>query len=346
MGTTPTMLPVSPPIAPMLARSASQLPIGDDMAYEPKWDGFRCIAFHDADAVDLRSRHDRPLSRYFPEIVAGMRGLNAAAMDGELLAYSNGIVDFSALMGRLHPAASRVARLAVETPACFVAFDLLAVENEDLRMRPFAERRERLEALVDQVEAPIVVSPITTDPDRATEWLHAEGPEIDGAIAKRMTDPYQAGRRSMVKVKLVRTADCVVAGFRLFDLQPAIGSLLLGCFDGDDLRHVGVVTSFTRRRRIELFHELAPRAIPLHDHPWRDGFALEGGPMGRLLGAAGRWTPDMILDWIPLRIELVAEVAYTQLDGLRFRHAAQFRRWRPDRDPRSCGVDQLVHAHV
>jgi ATP-dependent DNA ligase len=337
------MLAVSPPIAPMLARLARELPTGPDLVYEPKWDGFRCLAFCDADAIDLRSRNDRPLSRYFPEVVQALRSLRATAvLDGELLAYESGRVDFAALMARLHPSSSRVEQLSRQSPACFVAFDVLAVAEADLRTQPFAERRAVLEALLGTVDTGVMLSPISDDSRRANDWLHAGGPEIDGVIAKRRAQPYEPGRRSMIKVKLERTADCVVAGFRLFAATPSVGSLLLGCYDGDELRHVGVAGSFTAARRVELLHELAPLAEPLVRHPWRHGFALEGGPMGRLRGAAGRWTPDMPLDWVPLRIERVVEVAYTQLDGIRFRHPAQFRRWRPDREPRSCNIDQLI----
>jgi ATP-dependent DNA ligase len=249
-------------------------------------------------------------------------------------------------MARLHPAASRVERLSVETPAVLIAFDALGIGAHDLRSSPFAVRRARLEPLLAQPPQRLALSPVTADADRAGEWLAASGTEIDGVVAKRCSGVYQPGKRALVKVKLERTADCVVAGFRLFADEPSVGSLLLGLYEGETLRHVGVVASFARARRVELFAELAPLAIPLACHPWRRGFALEGGPMGRLRGAAGRWTPDMPLDWVPLPSELVAEVAYTQLDGIRFRHPAQFRRWRSDRDPRSCTVDQLREAAV
>jgi ATP-dependent DNA ligase len=340
---------VIPPIAPMLARLSRDLPRGDDVRYEPKWDGFRCLAFFDARDVDLRSRNDRPLARYFPEIVAGVRQLpTAAVLDGELLAFVAGTADFAALMGRLHPSASRVARLAVETPAVFVAFDVLSLADEDLRALPFDERRRRLESLLTSADPsardPVLLSPVTADPDGASEWLDAVGTEIDGVIAKRAGQPYQPGRRALVKVKREHTVDCVVAGFRLFAGEATVGSLLLGLYDVGTLRHVGVVTSFDRDARRDLYAELVPLAVALENHPWRDGFALEGGPMGRLRGAAGRWTPDMPLDWVPLRPERVVEVAYTQRDGIRFRHPAQFRRWRPDRDPSSCSIDQLLDA--
>jgi ATP-dependent DNA ligase len=338
---------VVPPIAPMLARLERALPVGDDVVYEPKWDGFRCLAFFDGTSVDLRSRNERPLARYFPEVVRAVRALPVpAVLDGELLASVDGRADFAALMNRLHPAASRVERLSQETPACFVAFDALAVGDDDLRGRPFGERRRRLEALLAGANGRVVVSPLTHDPTVATQWLDAAGGEIDGVVAKRTGERYLPGRRALVKVKRERTADCVLAGFRLFGSEPAVGSLLLGLHDDGVLRHVGVVTSFRRPRRRELFVELAPLRVALAAHPWRDGFALEGGPMGRLRGAAGRWTPDMPLDWVPLRPERVVEVAYTQLDGIRFRHPAQFRRWRPDRDAASCTVEQLDRRAV
>jgi ATP-dependent DNA ligase len=339
---------VVPPIAPMLAKLARELPIGDDVVYEPKWDGFRCLAFVDADGtVDLRSRNDRPLARYFPEVVAALGAVAPVVLDGELVVATDGRADFAALMGRLHPASSRVERLAVETPAVFLAFDVLAVGDDDLRPRPYRERRPRLEAVLAEVPQPVVLSPATRDADLARAWLAAApGSAIDGVVVKRAGDPYAPGKRALVKVKHERTADCVVAGFRLYGGEAAVGSLLLGLYDGDALRHVGVVTSFPRARRVELLGELAPLVVPVEAHPWRDGFALEGGPMGRLPGAAARWAPGMSLDWAPLRIERVAEVAYTQLDGIRFRHPALFRRWRPDRDPASCRIDQLVGAPV
>lgn len=338
------MLALGPPIEPMLARLSRELPTGADVRYEPKWDGFRCVAFCDGDEVDLRSRNDRPLGRYFPEVVAALRRLPCpAVLDGELLATVGGRADFAALMARLHPAPTRVERLARETPATLFVFDVLAVGADDVRDLAFGDRRRRLKGLLAGARPPVTLSPVTDDPVTAAGWLHAPaGSAVDGVIAKRVGDPYRPGRRQLLKVKQERTADCVVAGFRLFAGDPVVGSLLLGLYDDARiLRHVGVVTSFAKRRRTELVEELAPLIVPLAEHPWRRGFALEGGPMGRLAGAAGRWSPDMPLDWVPLRIERVAEVAYTQLDGVRFRHPATFCRWRPDRDPSSCQLDQL-----
>lgn len=343
------MLPVRPPLAPMLARLVRELPEGDDLRYEPKWDGFRCLAFVDRGTggvdVDLRSRNDRPLARYFPEVAEALARLEVpAVLDGELLVTRDGRPDFEALMGRLHPAASRVARLRVETPACYLAFDVVAAGDVDLRDRPYDDRRRCLEHLLAHPPAPVQLSPSTADAGAARTWLDAQhhGGAIDGVVVKRASDPYDAGKRTSRKVKLERTVDCVVAGFRLYAGAPAVGSLLLGLYDGDELRHVGVVTSFPAARRRDLLAELAPLATPLEHHPWRHGFALEGGAMGRLRGAAARWTPAMALDWVPLRIQRVAEVAYTQVDGTRLRHPGLLRRWRPDRDPRSCTVDQLA----
>lgn len=337
------MTALTPPIEPMLARATAALPTGPEFVYEPKFDGFRCLAFCDGAVVDLRSRNQRPMSRYFPELVSILSTFTEpAVLDGEILAYREGVPDFASLMSRLHPAASRVARLAVETPCRFVAFDLLAVGSADVRREPFADRRRRLDALIGSDLRSVTLSPITADPLVAANWLTARSPEIDGVVAKRLRDPYGSGRRTMWKVKLERTAECVVAGLRFAMDEPSVSSLLLGCYDDDELRHVGVVSSFTTIRRRELFRDLAPLRIALVDHPWRNGFATEGGPMGRLRGAAARWTPDMPLDWLPLRLERVVEVAYSRVDGFRFRHPAQFRRWRPDRSVRSCTVEQFT----
>jgi ATP-dependent DNA ligase len=334
-------LPFGPPLTPMLGRLARELP-REGHVYEPKWDGFRCTAFRDGDEVDLRSRHDRPLARYFPELVAGLRALDAErwVLDGEIVLA--GALDFPSLMGRLHPARSRAERLAVEAPAAYVAFDLLALGDRDLRAEPFAGRRARLEAL--RVTPPIHVTPATEDPVVAERWLERfQGAGIDGVVAKPRDGRYEPGVRALVKVKRERTADCVVAGLRFHAGRPMVGSLLLGLYDErDELVHVGVVSSFPERRRVELLDELRPLAVPLEQHPWRHGYSLQGGETGRLPGAAGRWDPrDMPLDWVPLALERVVEVAYDQVDRGRFRHPARFRRWRPDREPRSCRFDQL-----
>jgi ATP-dependent DNA ligase len=341
------MLPVRPPLAPMLARLARELPHPDDhgTVFEPKWDGFRCLAFPDGDDVDLRSRHDRPLSRYFPELVAAIRSLSEAriVLDGEFVLVREGAFDFEGLMSRLHPAASRVERLAREMPATYVAFDLIAEGETDLRDEPFAHRRSRLEAVLASPPPRVVLTPATTDPDVAAGWLERfGGGGVDGVVAKGANLTYQPGRRAMLKVKRVRTADCVVAGYRPYVDSPALSSLLLGLYDdAGALHHVGVVQAFSDRDRIALVDELEGLRIPLEEHPWAAGFLIGRSPTGRLKGSAARWTPHMDHDWVPLRPERVIEVAFDQVDGTRFRHPARFVRWRPDRDARSCRLEQL-----
>jgi ATP-dependent DNA ligase len=341
-------LPVTPPLAPMLARRAGALPRGDYL-YEPKWDGFRCMAYRSGPDVDLSSRHDRPLARYFPELVDAVRALPVArlVLDGEIVVSRPSGFDFDALLARVHPAASRVKRLSRETPALFLAFDLLARGDGDLQDRPFGERRGILEGCLAGETGRIQLTPATTDEAAASRWLDAApGSGIDGVVAKRRDLRYEPGARRMVKVKRERTADCVVAGFRLYVGRPLLSSLLLGLYDDDDrLRHIGTVTAFTVKRRRELLGELAPLAVPLAGHPWEHGFLTGGSPMGRMAGAAARWSPaEMDLDWIPLAPERVCEVAFDQLDRDRLRHPARFRRWRPDRDPRSCTLEQLEPA--
>jgi ATP-dependent DNA ligase len=329
-------LPVLPPVAPMLARLERELP-RDGFLYEPKWDGFRCLAFRGEDSVDLRSRHDRPLARYFPEVVEGLLALDSPrfVLDGELVVAS----EFAALMARLHPAASRVERLRRETPATFIVFDLLAVGNDDLRERPFDERRARLDDLLRAAPPSIVLTPTTTDRTVADRWLE----RFEGVVAKRHDLLYASGVRAMVKVKKERTADCVVAGFRWLVDRPLPSSLLLGLYDGEgELQHVGVASAFAERQRRELLDQLRLYVVPLDGHPWERGFLVGGSPVGRLRGAAGRWDPDeMEQDWVPVAPVRVCEVAYDHVDGDRFRHPARFRRWRPDRDPDSCTFEQL-----
>ena len=348
MGYLPVVdLPVTPPLAPMLGRLVRDLPPAGGYLFEPKWDGFRCLGFRCGDEVDLRSRHDRPLARYFPEIVDALRTLpeRRLVVDGELLVIRDGGLDFAALMSRLHPAPSRVARLAAETPARYVGFDLLGCADRDLRAEPFGARRRELEAALRDSPGPLTVTPITADAGLAREWLARglPGGVADGVIAKHHESTYQPGKRAFLKIKRERTADCVVAGLRLIAADvPQVSSLLLGVYDDvPALRHVGVTSAFPAAERRALLHRLGSFAIPLDEHPWARGFAVEGGPTGRLKGSAGRWTPDMTLDWVPLRPLLVCEVAYDALDGLRFRHPARFRRWRPDRDPHSCDVGQF-----
>ena len=329
----------------MLARLVRELP-RDGFLYEPKWDGFRALGFRDGPEVDIRSRHGRPLARYFPELVDALLALPAGAfvLDGEIVLVGPGGFDFPALMSRLHPTPSLVERLRRETPSSFIAFDLLAAGDEVLLSTPFEERRARLERLLAPARPPLFVTPVTADADVAAGWLERfRGAGVDGVVAKQRTLAYEPGKRAMLKVKTERTAECVVAGFRWAAERPVLGSLLLGLYgDAGVLRHVGVVTSFTEARRRELLDELRPLVTGIEGHPWERGFGLERSPLGRLLGAAGRWVPgEMPLEWVPLRPERVSEVAYDQLDAHRFRHPARFRRWRPDREPRSCRLDQL-----
>jgi ATP-dependent DNA ligase len=337
-------LPLVPPVQPMLARLMRHLP--PDALYEPKWDGFRCLAFRDGGALDLRSRNDRPLARYFPELVEAFLDMpqQRVVLDGELLAAGSEGFDFGTLLARLHPAASRVEHLSRETPARFVAFDLLAERRRSLLGLPFAERRRRLERIFTDSRGRILLTPITADRERAQQWLTG-GNGVDGVVAKDPALPYRPGERTMVKVKEERTADCVIAGFRLFEDRPLPSSLLLGIYDErGELRHVGVASSFAEEVRFHLFEELAPRAVALAGHPWEHGFLVEGSAMGRMKGAAAKWIPEMGLDWIPVAAELVCEVAYDHIDRDRFRHPARFRRFRPDRDPRSCTFQQFGAA--
>jgi ATP-dependent DNA ligase len=321
----------------MLAKLERTLPHGDYL-YEPKWDGFRALAFRDGGAVELQSRHGNPLGRYFPELLEALITLDAErfVVDGEIIALES---DFSALMARLHPAQSRVERLRGETPASFVAFDVLAVDGESLLEKPFGARRTRLEALFANARPPLLLTPTTDDVAAATAWLQ----DHEGVIAKRLDLQYSPGKRTMVKVKRERTADCVVGGFRWRVDRPLPSSLLLGLW-GDDgaLQHVGVAASFGVRQAESLLEVLRPQTVPLAGHPWERGFLVGGGAVGRLRGAAGRWVPGMTMDWTPVRPELVAEVSYDQVDERRFRHPARFRRWRSDRDARSCTFEQLA----
>jgi len=331
----------------MLGRRADELPIGD-VVYEPKWDGFRCLVFRDAGSLDLRSRHDRPLARYFPELAEPLLSVpdERFVIDGEIVVTSERGFDFEALLARVHPAASRVERLSRETPARFMAFDLVALGDDDLRECGFAERRASLERVLGSARPPLQLTPATADPAEARRWLSLEGAGIDGVMAKRADLRYRAGGRDMVKVKRERTADCVVAGFRVYVDRPLVSSLLLGLYDDDGaLHHLGVVQALTNRRRAELLEELSALAVPLRGHPWEHGILMGGGTTGRLAGAAGRWAPgEMALDWVPIAPVRVAEVAYDQVDSGRLRHPARFRRWRPDREPRSCTLDQLAPA--
>jgi ATP-dependent DNA ligase len=328
----------------MLAKLARLLPDGR-WIYEPKWDGFRVIAFRDGADVDLRSRNQRRFARYFPEIVAALAVLPSESfvLDGELVVRTEGGFDFGALLARLHPAATRVARLAHETPALLIAFDLLAVGDDDLRERPFRERRARLEQLLATPSEHVIATPATDDPAVAGEWLQRfRGHGVDGVVAKDPVGGYRPGQRAMIKVKTERTAECVVAGVRVFAGEPAVASLLLGLYDDDRLVHVGVASQFNEAARRQLCFELRPLVVPLAQHPWAGGFGLERSPIGRLHGAAGRWVPgEMEPDWIPVRPERVCEVACGTVDARRLRYPARFLRWRPDREARSCRIDQL-----
>jgi ATP-dependent DNA ligase len=338
---------LEPPIEPMLSKAVPELPPGDGWLFEPKWDGFRAIAFRDRDRLYLQSRDGRPLDRYFPDLAAPLRATLPArsVVDGEIVIATPEGLDFDALQMRLHPAASRVAKLAAETPASFVVFDLLAEGDEDLRSRPQAARRARLETALARAEGRVHLTPCTRDRAVARDWFHRfEGAGLDGIIAKHESTPYQPGKRVMLKIKHARTADCVVAGFRWHKNGPGelVGSLLLGLYDDEGaLNHVGVTSSFTTVMRRQLVKELEPlREGALEGHPWREwAEAMEGSP--RMPGGASRWSQGKDLSWEPLRIERVCEVAYDHLQGDRFRHAATFRRWRPDKPPAACRYDQL-----
>jgi ATP-dependent DNA ligase len=338
-------LPVPPPVSPMLAKLVRELPEGDRYSYEPKWDGFRCIVFRDGPSVELGSRNERPLTRYFPELTEPLRtALPAqAVVDGEIVIAGPGGLDFDALTQRIHPAASRVARLATETPASFVAFDLLAVGDRDLRSQPYADRRTALETVLADAVPPVHLTPVTTDPAVAADWFDRfEGAGLDGVMAKAADLTYREGERVMLKVKHERTADCAVAGFRWHKEGGVVGSLLLGLFDDTGtLHHVGVASGFSAALRRAFVDELAPlREGALEHHPWGD-WAAPPEDGRRRPGAQSRWNAGKDLSWEPLRVERVCEVAYDHLQGDRFRHATSFRRWRPDRQPSSCSYAQL-----
>ncbi len=341
--TRPVDLPLTPPVDPMLAKLARELPIGD-LLYEPKWDGFRCLVFRDGDDLLLQSRNGKPLDRYFPELQTPLRAQlpDRCVLDGELVVPRGDGLDFDALSERIHPADSRVRMLAETTPARYVAFDLLALDADDHTATPFDQRRALLERALAGVVPPLHLTPATRDPATAADWFtRFEGAGLDGVIAKPLADRYQPGKRVLAKIKQQRTADVVVGGFRWHKDGQGVGSLLLGLHDDDGrLRHIGVASSFSATRRAELVDELAPHRAAsdqeLADHPWSDGAGTAGTPR-----APSRWNSGKDTSWVPLRIELVAEVAYEQLQGDRLRHGARFHRWRPDRDPDSCRYDQL-----
>jgi ATP-dependent DNA ligase len=346
-------LPITPPVEPMLAKSVAKIPVADGMSYEPKWDGFRCIILRDGDEVELASRGGKTLTRYFPEVVEQAKAQLPArcAVDGELVIVhrekgEQPKLEWDWLTQRIHPAASRIKLLAETQPADFVAFDLLHLGDEALMERPYAERRRRLEQALAGLEPPFHVTPTTTDPEVARRWFEIfEGAGLDGLIAKPADIPYEFNKRLMFKIKHERTADCVVAGFRWHKSGPVVGSLLLGLYDEHGtLHHVGVSASFSMARRAELLEELASyREGGARDHPWLGHETPEAAEAAgqRVPGAVSRWTGGRNLAWEPLRPELVVEVAYNAMEGDRFRQTAQFVRWRPDREPRSCGYDQL-----
>ena len=340
-------LAVSPPVLPMLAKRVDELPEGDSWIFEPKWDGFRTLIFRDAKEILIQSRDEKPLNRYFPELVETLLAQlpERCVLDGEIVIANERGLDFDALQLRLHPAASRVALLAKQTPASVVFFDLLCEGDQDLRAAPFEERRRRLEALVASAKPPVHLTPATRDLKIASDWFHRfEGAGLDGVMAKPRAGAYEPDKRVMLKVKHERDCDCVVAGFRWHKKGEgtAIGSLLLGLFDDSgSLQHVGVCASFTAEKRVELVEFLAPyREDALAHHPWRS-WAERAEPGQRMPGGQSRWSQGKDLSWEPVRPELVVEVAYEHMQGARFRHMSQFRRWRFDKQPRDCTYAQL-----
>jgi ATP-dependent DNA ligase len=338
----------------MLSKRVAQLPTGDGWIFEPKWDGFRAIVFRDGAEILIQSRDEKPLDRYFPELVEVLaRQLpGRCVLDGEIVVARGDALDFEALQQRIHPAASRVKLLAVETPAAIVFWDLLSIGDRSLIMVPFCERREALESALGRATPPLHVTPATTDRHLAADWFERfEGAGLDGVMAKPASGTYEPNKRVMLKVKHERDCDCVVAGFRWHKNAPgsAVGSLLLGLFDDAGiLHHVGVSASFTAEKRRELVEHLAPyRKDALASHPWKDWAedAHDGDEtMRRIPGAKSRWSQGKDLAWEPLRPELVVEVAYDHMQGMRFRHTAQFRRWRTDKHPRGCTYAQLEVA--
>ncbi|MFC5995292.1 ATP-dependent DNA ligase [Pseudonocardia hispaniensis] len=339
-------LPVMPPVAPMLAKPINDLPAGQ--IYEPKWDGFRSIIFRDGDEVEIGSRNERPMTRYFPELVEAVLANfpERAVIDGEIVVADTerNTLDFEALQQRIHPAASRVTLLAEQTPASFIAFDVLALGDDDLTGRSFEQRRMLLEEALAGAAAPIYLTPVTRDLDTARRWFEQfEGAGLDGLIAKQPDLPYQPDKRVMAKIKHNRTADCVVAGYRAHKSGPdVLGSLLLGLYDERGvLNSVGVVGAFPMATRRELFVEMQPLVTTFDEHPW-NWAAHEQGERTPRKNEASRWNAGKDLSFVPLRPERVVEVRYDYMEGVRFRHTAQFVRWRPDRDPTSCTYAQLL----
>ena len=346
-------LPFQPPIEPMLAKLSAELPTGDGWLFEPKWDGFRAIVFRDGDETYIQSRDLKPLDRYFPELPPALRANlpDRCVLDGEIVIPGADGLDFEALLLRIHPAASRVAMLAAQTPASFIAWDVLALGDEDLRRTPQGERRALIERELRAAQPPVHLTPATRDVAVARDWFERfEGAGLDGVVAKPLGAPYQPGKRAMLKIKHARTADCVVAGFRWHKNGPGthVGSLLLGLYDdAGKLHHVGITSSFSWDRRAALISELAPlRERALGGHPWAEwaewaGSGAANASGTRMPGATSRWNRGKDLSWEPLRIERVCEVGYDHLQGDRFRHATTFQRWRPDKRPADCRYDQL-----
>ena len=340
-------LPVMPPVSPMLAKAVKSIPPG--ASYEPKWDGFRSVIFRDGDEIEIGSRNERPMTRYFPELITAFRAElpERCVVDGEIVIATADGLDFEALQQRIHPAASRVNMLAEQTPASFIAFDLLALGDDDLTGLPFSERRALLVEAFKDVNPPVHVTPATEDVELAQRWFEEfEGAGLDGVIAKPLTVTYQPDKRVMFKIKHERTADCVLAGFRWHktssEANPLIGSLLLGLYQDGKLQHVGVIGAFSAARRAELVGELEPLLLRDGDeHPWQEWASAEAHAGQRLPGAVSRWNATKDLSFVPLRPERVVECKYEHMEGTRFRHLAHFVRWRTDRDPESCTYEQL-----
>lgn len=337
-------LPVMPPVAPMLAKSVPQIPTGP-LSFEPKWDGFRSIIFRDGDNVEIGSRNEKTMTRYFPEVVEAIKANfpEKCVIDGEIVVVVGDRLEFEVLQQRIHPAASRVKMLSEQTPASFIAFDLLALGKVDYTRQPFEQRRAALEHALADAQPPIHLTPITRDHDLAEQWFSQfEGAGLDGVVAKPLAGTYQPDKRTMFKIKHARTADCVVAGYRVHKSgADSIGSLLLGLYNEHGaLASVGVIGAFPAARRKELFAELQPLVTTFDDHPWAWAKQEEGTRTPRS-SEFSRWNVGKDLSFVPLRPELVVEVRYEHMEGERFRHTAQFNRWRPDRDPRSCTYEQL-----
>jgi ATP-dependent DNA ligase len=342
-------LPVNPPVLPMLAKRVDALPEGAGFLFEPKWDGFRILVFRDGDEILLQSRDEKPLNRYFPELIEPLQAQlpERCALDGEVVVPRDDVLDFEALQQRIHPAASRVERLSQEIPASLVFWDLLCLGDEDLRSLPFESRRTRLEKVLAKAKAPLHLTPLTRDRATAQSWFERfEGAGLDGVVAKPAAGAYESNKRTMLKVKHARECDCVVGGFRWHkgSADVAVGSLLLGLYDDEGiLHHVGVCASFTMEKRKELTRFLAPyRENAVEGHPWTEWAGHDHHEDGhRMPGSQSRWTGGKDLSWIALRPELVVEVGYDHMQGTRFRHTAQFRRWRKDKPPRDCTYAQL-----